>query len=90
MIELADIFRRDGSEYRATCKDRIPHSHFKAMDAIEHCRTAALGGHGSQCMECGEPEYSSHACKNRHGPKCQTAEATPWLEEQRERLLPVP
>ena len=58
MIELADIFRRYGPEYRAKFKDRIPQSHLEAMEAIEHCRTAALGGHVYQCMECGEPEYS--------------------------------
>jgi hypothetical protein len=41
-------------------------------------------------MEGGEPADRDHACKNRPGPKGQTAEATPWLAEQRERLLPVP
>jgi hypothetical protein len=41
-------------------------------------------------MAGGEPEDSYHACKNRHGPKCQQAQATPWLEQQRARLLPVP
>jgi putative transposase/transposase-like zinc-binding protein len=60
------------------------------MAAIEHCRTAALGGHVYQCMECGEPAYSDHACKNRPCPKCQKAEATQGLEAPREWLLPVP
>jgi hypothetical protein len=90
MIERADIFRRHGPEYRAKFQDRMPQSHLEAMKAIEQCRTEALGGHVYPCMECGALEYSYHACKNRHGPKCHNAEATPWLEKPRERLLPVP
>jgi hypothetical protein len=45
MIELADIFRRSGPEYRATFNDRLPQRHLGAMQAIAHCRTAALGRH---------------------------------------------
>jgi len=60
------------------------------MEAIERCRTEALGGHLSQCTACGELEYSYHSCKNRHCPKCQNDAATRWLEQQRTLLLPVP
>jgi hypothetical protein len=90
MVELADIFWRHGPEYRAKFQDRMPRSHLEAMEAIEHCRTEALGGHVYQCMACGALEYSYHSCKNRHCPKCQHEEATQWLEKQRELLLPVP
>jgi hypothetical protein len=90
MVELAEIFRRYGPAYRAKYHDRLLPSHLAAMEAIEHCRTAALGGHVSQCIECGELEYSYHSCKNRHCPKCQNDEATRWLEQQRALLLPVP
>lgn len=90
MVELADIFRRHGPAYRARFGDRMPPSHLAAMAAIEQCRTEALGGHVYQCPECGELAYSSHACKNRHCPKCQNEAATRWLEQQRALLLPVP
>ena len=90
MIELADIFRRHGPEYRAKFADRMPKSHLEAMEAIEQCRTEALGGHVYQCPECGDLEYRYHSCKNRHCPTCQNDEATRWLEQQRELLLPVP
>src|SRR5712692_4178375 len=90
MVELADIFRRYGPEYRAKFADHMPPSHLKAMTAIEQCRTEALGGHVYQCTECGDLEYSYHSCKNRHCPKCQNDEATRWLEQQRVLLLPVP
>jgi hypothetical protein len=42
----------------------------KAMSAIEHCRTAALGGHVAQCPDCGHAEIA-YNCHNRHCPKCQ-------------------
>jgi hypothetical protein len=60
------------------------------LTTIEQCRTEALGGHVSQCTACGALEYSYHACKNRHCPKCHNEEATKWLEQQRTLLLPVP
>jgi len=90
MVALADIFRRHGPEYRARFGDRMPLSHLAAMQAIEQCRTEALGGHVYQCTECTELEYSSHSCKNRHCPTCQHEATTRWLERQRALLLPVP
>jgi hypothetical protein len=90
MIELADIFRRHGPAYRAKFADRLLPSHLAAMEAIEQCRTEALGGHLYQCTACGELAYSYHSCKNRHCPKCQNEAATRWLEQQRTLLLPVP
>jgi hypothetical protein len=44
MIELADIFRHHGPAYRAKFADRLLPRHRAALEAIEHCRTAALGG----------------------------------------------
>ena len=90
MVELAALFRRHGPADRAKCKDRLLPSHLAAMAAIAPCRPAALGGHVSQCTDCGAWDSSSHACKNRHGPTCQHAAATRWLEQQRALLLPVP
>jgi Transposase zinc-binding domain len=89
MLARADIFRRYGPASRATCADHMPPSHLQAMTAIAQCRTEALGGHGSQCMACGDLEYSEHACTHRHGPTCQNDEATRWLEQQRVLRLPV-
>ena len=90
MVELADIFRLHGPEYRARFGDRMPTSHLVAMQDSEQCRTEALGGHVYQCAECQALEYSYHSCKNRHCPKCQNDAATRWLDTQRALLLPVP
>jgi hypothetical protein len=90
MVEMADIFRRYGPEYRAKYGDKMLPSHRQAMRAIERCRTAALGGHVYTCESCGETQYQYHSCRNRHCPKCQNDRAQQWLEKQQDLLLPVP
>ena len=90
MVEIADIFRRYGPQYRAKYGDKILPSHLQAMGAIEHCRTPLLGGHVYTCESCGETQYQYHSCRNRHCPKCQNDKAQQWLEKQQDLLLPVP
>jgi hypothetical protein len=90
VVELAEIFRRYGPEYREKYGAHMPSSHLAAMTAIEQCRTEALGGQVYQCSECGEKRYSYHSCQNRHCPKCQQAAGQVWLEQQQSLLLPVP
>lgn len=89
-IELAKIFRQYGPAYRQKYANRMPVSHLRAMQAIEQCRTEALGGQVYICTACGETRYSYHSCRNRHCPKCQTENAQRWLEKQQDLLLPVP
>ncbi len=63
-LELADIFRRHGPAYRQA--HRLPAHHLKLMQAIETCRTAALGGHVDQCDHCDFARVSYNSCRNRH------------------------
>jgi hypothetical protein len=60
------------------------------MEAIENCRTQALGGQVYHCTPCDQFRYSYHSCQNRHCPKCGNQGATAWLARQRDLLLPVP
>ena len=89
MVELAEIFRLHGPQYRAKYGQRMPRSHLRAMQDIQSCRTPALGGEVYLCNNCNEFRYSYHSCKNRHCPKCQNDQASQWLKEQKELLLPV-
>ena len=88
-LELADIFRQYGPSYRQKYARRMPSSHFRAMRAIEQCRTAALGGQVYRCPNCEQLQYSYHSCRNRHCPKCQNEKAQSWLEKQQDLRLPV-
>ncbi len=89
-LELAEIFRCYGESYRQKYASRMPSTHLKAMRAIEHCRTEALGGQVYRCPDCGHEQYAYHSCRNRHCPKCQNENAQGWLERQQDLLLPVP
>lgn len=59
------------------------------MSAIEHCRTAALGGHVEACEDCEHWRIAYNSCRNRHCPKCQGGAARTWLEAREADLLPV-
>jgi hypothetical protein len=89
MLEVADIFRLHGPDYRAKFSTRMLPSHHRAMQDIERCRTESLGGQVYYCAQCQEQRYSYHSCKNRHCPKCQNQQANDWLQEQKELLLPT-
>jgi hypothetical protein len=88
-IEVADIFRSAGPAYRAAQAGHLSLHQLKVMSAIEHCRTAALGGHVEACQDCGHWRIAYNSCRNRHCPKCQGAAARTWLAEREADLLPV-
>jgi hypothetical protein len=88
-VEVADIFRAAGSAYRAAHAGHLSLQQLKVMSAIEHCRTAALGGHVEACEDCGQWRIAYNSCRNRHCPKCQGAAARTWLAEREADLLPV-
>jgi hypothetical protein len=88
-LEVADIFRAAGPAYRAAHAGHLSLDQLKVMSAIEHCRTAALGGHVEACEDCGHRRIAYNSCRNRHCPKCQGAAARTWLAERKADLLPV-
>ncbi len=88
-LEVADIFRAAGPAYRTTHAGHLSLHQLKIMSAIEHCRTAALGGHVEACTDCGHWRIAYNSCRNRHCPKCQGAAARIWLEAREADLLPV-
>jgi hypothetical protein len=89
VLEVADIFREYGPQYREKFGERMPANHLKVMGAIERCRTEVLGGQIYYCEHCAESHYSYHSCQNRHCPKCQNERAEQWLAWQQDLLLPV-
>jgi hypothetical protein len=88
-LEVADIFRAAGPAYRATHAGHLSLHQLKVMSAVEHCRTAALGGHVEACEDCGHWRIAYNSCRNRHCPKCQGAAAGTWLAAREADLLPV-
>ena len=89
-LEVADIFRDHGPAWRHANAGHISLGQLKVMSAIEHCRTAALGGHVTRCEKCAHEHIAYNSCRNRHCPKCQGAAAREWLAAREAELLPVP
>ncbi len=88
-LEVADIFRSAGPAYRAGHAGHLSLHQLKVMSAIEHCRTAVMGGHVEACTDCGHWRVAYNSCRNRHCPRCQGAAARAWLAEREADLLPV-
>ena len=91
-LEVADIFRGHGARWREANRGHVSLGQLKVMSAIEDCRTAVLGGHVTRCEnnDCGFTSIAYNSCRNRHCPKCQSAQARGWLEAREGDLLPVP
>jgi predicted Zn-ribbon and HTH transcriptional regulator len=85
-VELADIFRLYGDDYRRS--HTVSYEQLKVMHHIEICRTAKLGGHVEQCNRCGFEQIAYNSCRNRHCPKCQTLTKEQWLNDRKAELLP--
>jgi hypothetical protein len=86
-LELADIFRLHGPAYRQA--HSLPLHQHRLMQAIETCRTEALGGVVEWCDHCQYTHTRYRSCRNRHCPKCQGLAREKWLEQRRGELLPV-
>jgi hypothetical protein len=88
-LQVADIFHRHGTAWRKANAGHVSLGQLKVMSAIEHCRSAALGGHVERCENCGHSRIAYNSCRNRHCPKCQGAAAKDWLAAGEADLLPV-
>ena len=91
-LEVADIFRDHGPAWCEANRGHISAGQYKVMNAIESCRTAALGGHVARCANgaCGHTVVAYNSCRNRHCVKCQGSAAREWLAAREAELLPVP
>jgi hypothetical protein len=86
-LEVADIFRQYGPAYRQA--HDLPLDQHKLMQAIETCRTPALGGSVEWCDHCQYTHIVYRSCRNRHCPKCQGLARARWLKQREAELLPV-
>jgi len=88
--EVADVFRRYGDAYRYDHHASLSGAQRRAMNAIEVCRTAALGGHVEKCDRCGHQRIWYNSCRNRHCGKCQSLARAQWIHDRQSELLDTP
>ncbi len=89
-IELADIVRAHGDDYRARYSATTSWHQRRVLLDIARCRTAAMGGHVEVCPECGLVRNAYNSCRNRHCPKCLGWARQRWAAAREAELLPVP
>lgn len=88
-FEVAEIIRTHGKSFIEKNRSWLTWLQVRVLFAIEHCRTAALGGHLDRCCQCGHEATCFNSCRSRHCPKCQTNARNRWLAERDKELLPV-
>ncbi len=86
-LEMADVFRRYGEDYRQKHGASMSPAQRRVMTAVELCRTAALGGHLERCDQCGHERNAYNSCSDRHCPKCQSLARAEWIRNRQVELL---
>src|SRR5208282_5660454 len=87
VLEVADIVRAHGDEFRRAHAASLSRQQKRVLRSIELCRTAALGGHLERCDQCGHERNAYNSCADRHCPKCQSLARAKWLEKRQAELL---
>ena len=87
-VELADVVRQFGAEYRSQYGHLMMPSQERALSDIAACCTKQLGGRLYRCNDCCESFWRFHCCRNRACPKCHGKQTKEWLEKRQAELLP--
>jgi len=88
-LEVAEVIRQYGDDFLERYGGMLSATQRQALRALAVCRTAALGGHVEECLDCGHERIAYNSCRNRHCPKCQALARAQWLDRQAPHLLPV-
>jgi hypothetical protein len=89
-VGVAEVFRRFAPAYLDAHGPRMLPSHRRVIEAIQACRTEALGGELYGCPECGATVPVFHSCHNRNCPQCHGEQTQIWLDQRQAEMLPVP
>jgi hypothetical protein len=61
----------------------------RAIWAITHCRTAALGGDVFAC-DCGSMHFAYHSCNHKACPQCGAPATRRWVQRELRKLVNAP
>lgn len=89
MIRLATVIDTFAADFLTHYQARLQPEHYRALGAIQHCRTQASPKMQVQCSGCAHQILVPHSCGHRHCPHCQHHESQQWLERQTQRLVPA-
>jgi hypothetical protein len=89
-LEGADVVRQHGDAFLARYGHTLSGEQQRALRAIALCRTASLGGHITQCNQCGHEVQAYNSCRHRSCPKCHGAAQATWQAARARELLETP
>ena len=62
----------------------------RALWAITHCRTPALGGALFDCKQCGRQHFAWHSCNHKACPQCGHAATANWVRRELRKVVNAP
>jgi len=62
----------------------------RAIWAITHCRTPAMGGRAYACPRCAEVRFAYHSCNHKACPQCGRQATQRWVEREMGKLVNAP
>lgn len=62
----------------------------RAIWAITHCRTPALGGRAFACTDCSQVHFAWHSCNHKACPQCGRAATAQWVQREMNKLVGAP
>ena len=62
----------------------------RAIWAISHCRTAALGGRAFACKSCAHIHFAYHSCNHKACPQCGALANRRWVQRELNKLVNAP
>ena len=92
MSALATVLgalRRFLPQWLKTAPPLSPPQH-RAIWALTHCRTAALGGRAFGCGPCDHFHFAYHSCNHKACPQCGALATSRWVKRELRKLINAP
>ncbi len=86
---VVEVLRRFLPPFLQTKPPLSPPQH-RALWAITHCRTPALGGYLFDCKPCGRQHFAFHSCNHKACPQCGSAANVKWVQREQRKLVNAP
>jgi hypothetical protein len=86
---VLEALRRFIPEHLKTAPALSPQQ-YRAIWAITHCRTPALGGRAFACKQCGHVHFAFHSCNHKACPQCGAQAAHRWVQRELGKLVNAP
>ena len=88
-MELQSIIEQYKPLFIEKYGDSLLPSQWRAIHAMQRCRTSDSGELYLQCTQCEQSHWHPLSCGHRSCPLCQNHEVNQWLDRQQKKLLPV-